>query len=248
MTGLDEGLGFERGDRVLVTGAGSGIGRATALIAAAQGLAVDGWDLDGEAAERVAKEIRAAGGDATATVVDVTDEDAIAAVMATLAGTAMPRYLVNNAGPPSSAEMSFAAGIVAGAGSMEAVTRLWLEHDPPAAASVVFIASIAGNVTGAANDWYAAGKAAIAGYARRTAVSRADRLRANAVAPGLTATPRMKEFIAGEPGQEMTQRIPLGRMGTPEDIGWTVAFLLSPRAAYITGQLVPVDGGLTIAP
>jgi NAD(P)-dependent dehydrogenase (short-subunit alcohol dehydrogenase family) len=249
VTGLDGGFGFERGDRVLVTGVGSGIGRACAQIAAAQGLAVDGWDLDGEAAERVAAEIREAGGEATSRVVDITDEGAIAEGMAALgAGPAVPRYLVNNAGPPSSAAMSFAEGIVAGAGSMEAVTRRWLELDPPAMASVVFIASIAGNLTGAANDWYAGGKAAIAGYARRTAVAEAGRLRANAVAPGLTETPRMKEFIAGELGRQMIERIPLHRMGTPEDMGWTVVFLLSPRSAYITGQLVPVDGGLTIAP
>ncbi len=239
-------FGFAAGALVVVTGAGSGIGQATALLGAAAGLDVASWDLDAGSAERTAAAIADAGGRATWAHVDVTDPAEVAAGFDGLDRPA--RYLVNNAGPASAAATSFADGLVHGAGSMELVARTWLRSGPPAGSALVNVASVAGNVVGAAPDWYAATKAAVGGYTRHLAVHRADRIRANAVAPGMVATPRSAAFADSEPLRRALARTPLGRMGEADEIAWTILFLLSPLASYVNGELLVVDGGWTIAP
>jgi NAD(P)-dependent dehydrogenase (short-subunit alcohol dehydrogenase family) len=80
----------------------------------------------------------------------------------------------------------------------------------------------------------------------RQAAYRADVVRANAVAPGLTETPRVTGFADSDLGKRIPGRIPLHRMGTPGEISWGILFLLSPLASYINGTLLTVDGGWTI--
>jgi NAD(P)-dependent dehydrogenase (short-subunit alcohol dehydrogenase family) len=242
----DSGFGFAPGDGIVVTGGGSGIGRATAWIAAAQGLAVSIWDIDEASAVAAAAAISDAGGVASASRVDVTDEAAVTAAFA-VGGPVRARYLVNNAGPASSSPISYAEGLVATAGSMQLVAARWLGLELEPGASIVNVASVAGTQLGAAPDWYASGKGAIAAYTRYLAVQHAARIRANAVAPGLTDTPRMAGFIDSDIGQRIQSRVPLGRMGRPEDVAWTILFLLSPRAAYVSGVVVAVDGAWTLA-
>ncbi len=241
------GLGFQPGDGILVTGGASGIGRSTAIIAGAHGLDVTVWDLDVGGASTVAAEIVGRGGTAAFATVDVTSSSAIERALDDRFGGTAPRYVVNNAGPPSSSNVDFAEGLVSSAGSVEKVTSAWLARELPAGASVVNVASVAGNVVGAAPAWYASGKAAIAAYTRFLAVHCAERIRVNAVAPGLIATPRMSAFIESDVGRRIQSRVPLGRMGRAEDVAWTIMFLLSPRAAYISGVLVVVDGAWTLA-
>ena len=101
---------------------------------------------------------------------------------------------------------------------------------------------------GAEPDWYAATKAAATGYTRHLAVHRADRIRANAVAPGMVATPRSAGFADSEPLVRALARNPLGRMAEADEIAWTILFLLSPLASYVNGVLLVVDGGWTVAP
>src|SRR6185437_7488013 len=117
-------FGFTAGDLMVVTGAGSGIGRATARLGAAAGLAVAAWDLDAGTAEGIADDILAAGGAASWARVDVTNADEVAGGFAGLGRPA--RYLVNNAGPASAVPVPFADGLVMGAGSMELVARTWM--------------------------------------------------------------------------------------------------------------------------
>lgn len=240
-------FGFAAGDAVIVTGAASGIGAATARGAAWLGLRVAAWDLDGSALAAVVEAIVAGGGTAAGIEVDVSDPDAVRRALAHSAaefGTA--RYLVNNAGPASVGEREFNEGLTLAAGSVRDVTSAWLDQGVPDGAALVNVASVAGNVIGTAPDWYPAAKAAIMGYTRHLAAYRSEQLRANAVAPGMTDTPRLATFRNSEIGQRVIGRIPLQRMATPEEIAWPILFLLSPLASYINGALLVVDGGWTV--
>ncbi len=88
------------------------------------------------------------------------------------------------------------------------------------------MASIAGNLVGTAPDWYSSAKAGIVGFTRHLAAYRSDEVRANAVGPGMTDTPRLAGYAASPRGHRSLSRIPLHRMATPDDIGWPTLFLL----------------------
>ncbi|EWM64287.1 oxidoreductase, short chain dehydrogenase/reductase family [Micromonospora sp. M42] len=239
-------LGFRTGDVVVVTGAGSGIGAATAAAAAAQGLVVSAWDLDAAALAAVSAAVRATGGVVDPHVVDVADE---AAVRAALSGTRSAygpvRHLVNNAGPSSATELDFDHAVRLCVGSVRSVTRAWLEQAPPGA-TLVNTASVAGTVVGTASDWYSAAKAAIVGYTRHLAAHRADVVRANAVAPGMVDTPRLRGFAESPTGQSVLARVPSHRMATPDEIAWPILFLLSPLASYVNGRCSSSTAGGTV--
>jgi NAD(P)-dependent dehydrogenase (short-subunit alcohol dehydrogenase family) len=235
--------GFRPGDAVVVTGAASGIGRATALAAGRAGLRVIGWDLNGDAVEETAVQIRAAGGDVEVRVADVSDPSAVAEG---LNGQAI-RYLVNNAGPASSTPLDFDRALALIVGSVRLVTESWLATGPPDGSAVVNIASVAGNFVGTDSDWYSAGKAAVAGYTRYLATRKAPAVRANAIAPGLIATPRMAGFEETALGRDLIARNPMRRAGQGEEVAAAVLFLLSPLAGYINGVLLPVDGGWMVS-
>ncbi len=240
-------LGFSRGDVVIVTGAASGIGKATAVGAASVGLRVAAWDLDSDGAESTATTIRDAGGTCLAIRADVTDDDEVhAALDASETGLGTARYLVNNAGPASATDVPFREGLLAGIASVHRVTEAWLAGLVPAESALVNVSSVAGNLIGTAPDWYPATKAAIMGYTRHLATYRHQQVRANAVAPGMTDTPRLAGFTASEIGQRALQRIPAGRLARPDEIAWAILFLLSPLASYVNGALLVVDGGWTV--
>jgi NAD(P)-dependent dehydrogenase (short-subunit alcohol dehydrogenase family) len=240
-------LGFSRGDVVIVTGAASGIGKSTAIGAASVGLRVAAWDLDGDGAEATAHAIRDAGGTCIAIRADVTDDDQVSGALdASESGLGEARYLVNNAGPASAAELPFDEGLLAGIASVRRVTEAWLTRLVPAGSALVNVSSVAGNLIGTAPDWYSATKAAIMGYTRHLATYRYEQVRANAVAPGMTDTPRLAGFTASETGQRALRRIPAGRLARPDEIAWAILFLLSPLASYINGALLVVDGGWTV--
>ncbi|MEU5696834.1 SDR family oxidoreductase [Actinosynnema sp. NPDC020468] len=239
-------FGFTPGDVVVVTGAGSGIGRSVSLHAAELGLAVAAWDLDGASAARTAADVVEAGGRAVAVTADVDSPHAVEAGFAVSRELGVVRHLVNNAGPSSAADLPFDDAIRISVGSVRRVTDEWLAPGAPEGASLVNIASVAGNLIGTGSDWYSAGKAAITGYTRHLAAYRSAEVRANAVAPGMTDTPRLAGFAASPVGQRALERIPLGRMASPDDIAWVVLFLLSPLAGYVNGAFLPVDGGWTV--
>jgi NAD(P)-dependent dehydrogenase (short-subunit alcohol dehydrogenase family) len=248
VTGLGDGFGFAAGECVVVTGAGSGIGRATARRAAELGLGVGIWDVDAAALDDATAEIGAAGAPGAPGVhachVDVTDAAAVAdAFASTAAALGRVRYLVNNAGPSSFRPRPFADGLTAAAGSVALVTDGWIAAGRERGDAVVSLSSVAGTFNGVGGQgWYPAAKAAIAGYTRFLAVQARGTFRANAVAPGLIATPRTLDFMTGE-GAGIVTRNPMGRAGEPGEVAAVILFLLSPAASYVNGAIVPVDGG-----
>jgi NAD(P)-dependent dehydrogenase (short-subunit alcohol dehydrogenase family) len=243
-------LGFTPGEVICVTGAASGIGKATALGAAKARLDVAVWDIDGLGAQGTADEIMAQGGRALAVTVDVFEGEQVERAWQETLALGPCHYLVNNAGPRSIAGGPFSERLLEAVGSMEAVTERWLEHCGDYAASMVNISSIAGNLQGSGKTvsaFYPAAKAAIAGLTRHLATRLDGRPRVNAVAPGITITPRVEPMLAMPEMQDLAARVPVGRLGFPEDMAHAVLFLLSPAAAYINGVVLPVDGGVTLA-
>jgi NAD(P)-dependent dehydrogenase (short-subunit alcohol dehydrogenase family) len=238
-------LGFAAGDVVIVTGAGSGIGKATALAAARSGLSVAVWDICAEASHVTKLEVERMGAKALAVTVDVGNDADVARAWDPTLQLGPCRYLVNNAGPPSDSVASFDDNLRISVGSVHRVTTSWIEHCPTVAAALVNISSIAGNFQGggqAIQPFYPASKAAIVGYTRYLATRYRGVPRANAVAPGLIITPRTIPFLDMPVIAETAARIPMGRLGFPEEIAGAILFLLSPAAAYVNGVLLPVDG------
>lgn len=239
------GLGFSRGELVVVTGAANGIGRATALMLARAGLTIAAWDLDKDGLDAVGKEINALGSESHPVVGNLTEQAAVDEAWQQTARIGLPaKYLVNNAGPAASTEMSVSDGVRIAIGAYSMVANGFLETSGVDASSMTFTASIAGNFyVGPTLDWYPAAKAGIAGLMRHLAVKHRGNPRSNGVAPAGIRTartadtpPEMRELIA---------RQPMGRMGEPDEVAAIICFLLSPAASFINGVLVPVDGAST---
>ena len=244
--GLD--FGFPPGAVMVVTGGGSGIGRAVAVTAGRLGVRVAIWDLDPDAAAASADEVRAAGGAALGVAADSSDRDAVDRAMeqTTQMWGVAPAFLVCNGGPPASARFAVPDGVALLTACVSTPTEAFLAARPGPGAAIVNLASIAGNYVVSGSTWYNAGKAAIAGLTRAFAVRCAPGVRVNAVAPGVTRTPRTVAFLDGGAERDLAERCPLGRSGTPEEVANVILFLCSPLAGYVTGTVVPVDGGLLL--
>jgi NAD(P)-dependent dehydrogenase (short-subunit alcohol dehydrogenase family) len=227
----------------IVTGAAGGLGGRIGERLAAAGHDLLLVDLD-PAVEEVA-----AGAGARAVVADLTKADGVGAVL-DAAGDDVA-VLVNNAGITRDAravkmsEADFAAVIEI---NLVAAMRLTLALDPGYrdGAAVVNLSSRAslGNF-GQAN--YSASKSGLVGFGRALAQRWAPRVRVNAVAPSLVDTP-MTQAMPPDVLAKLVARIPAGRIGTPDDVAGTVAFLASPAAAYVTGQVLFACGGRSVAP
>ena len=240
----------------LVTGAGSGIGRATALRLAADGLAVAAADIDRDAAEQTAQEAVQRGGRASGFPVDVTVEESVRELAhAVREQLEVPWAVVNCAGwdetgPFLDTERSFWERVLAiNLLGVVAVTHAFLEAMTEAGTGgrIVNVASDAGRVGSSGEAVYSGAKGGVITFTKSVAreAARAG-ITANAVCPGPTDTPLFRSLP--ERLQEALQRaIPMRRLGEPEDVAHAIAFFASGQAAYVTGQVLSVSGGLTMA-
>ncbi|GGS89554.1 SDR family NAD(P)-dependent oxidoreductase [Nonomuraea spiralis] len=234
------------GRHALVTGAGSGIGLEIAARLAAEGAHVTVADRDAGLADRAAAEI---GG--TALHLDVTDAEAVAAIDLT---PGVPDILVNNAAVcsdtplPRMSEQEWDTDLATVLKGPFLVCRTLLPRMAArGSGSVVNIGSINASAY-YGNDAYSAAKAGLESLTRSLAVryGRAG-VRVNLVAPATIRTPIWNERLARDPAlmERLARWYPLGRIGSPEDVANAVLFLASAEAAWITGTVLRVDGGLS---
>lgn len=239
----------------LVTGASRGIGRAAALHLAADGhrVAVN-YVRAADEAEAVVEAIRATGGEAAAIGADVGAESGVAELFAAVEETLGPvEILVNNAGvvrdnlllrmTTEDWDNVLAVNLRSVFLCTKTALRGMLRARWGRVISVTSVSGLSGNA-GQAN--YAAAKAGIVGFTKSVAKEVGSRgITVNAVAPGFIETDMTGEL--DEAGRELVKgQISLGRFGTPEEISAAVGYLASEQAAYVTGQVLVVDGGLAI--
>jgi NAD(P)-dependent dehydrogenase (short-subunit alcohol dehydrogenase family) len=260
MSAADDGDRLGRpGTPVVVTGGASGIGRATCRALAEVGRAVAVWDLNGTGAKAVADECASEFGAKTCTYeLDVRDTDAInAGVEPTLAALGAVGGLVHAAGiPMAPAEhpldaLGFDTVLQVNLRAEATLVRAFLPalRDALPGSAVVGIASIEGLIGHGAIPAYTASKHGVIGLTRALAHALgAEQIRVNAVCPGYIETPMFTPALAMPGARESyLSKIPMQRLGAPQDVARLVRFLLSDEAGYIHGSAVVVDGGVTAA-
>jgi len=239
------------GRTAIVTGASRGIGRAIALQLAARGAHVVAAARADNAAATV-QEIAAAGGKADAASADVSDDAAIGRLVAdTLERRGRIDVLVNNAGITRDQlllrmkredwDVVIATNLTAAFALTQAVLKPMIRQR---SGRIICISSVVGQSGNAGQANYAASKAGLIGFAKATALEVASRnITVNVVAPGIIETD-MTRGLAGNAREQWAAKIPLGRLGTPDDVAAAVCFLASDEASYITGQVLGVNGGM----
>lgn len=245
----------------VVTGGGGGIGGATCARFAQEGAQVAVFDRDVEAARRVAQGIVAEGGRAQAFACDITDRTSVdAAVAQVLAGMGGIDVLVNNAGwdvflpftrtVPEQWERLIAVNLTGALHMHHAVLPGMVERK---AGRIVNIASDAARVGSSGEAVYAACKGGLVAFSKTLAREHArHNITVNVVCPGPTDTALFADYKKGAGNPEKLEEafrrsIPLGRIGQPGDLPGAIAFFASDDAAFVTGQVLSVSGGLTMA-
>lgn len=235
----------------IVTGAGAGIGRGTALRFAEAGAAVAVSDLKLEAAQAVAKEITDRGGRAIGVACDVTQETALAALVeAALVAFGKVTLLVNNAGGggPKPFEMplsDFVWQYQLNVYSVFRLSQLCAPHMSKAGGgAIVNISSMSGENKNVRMAAYGSSKAAVNHLTRNMAFDLGPHgIRVNCIAPGAIKTAALATVLTPQIEKQMLRHTPLGRLGEPTDIANAALFLCSPASAWVSGQVLTVSGG-----
>lgn len=243
---------------VVVTGGGSGIGRATSIAMAAQGFDIRIFDLSPEGAEETLDLVRGAGGTGAFSQVDVSDTESVR-----VAFSGLPRLdaLINNAGvahvgnvldaTPEDIDRLYRINIRGVYHCLHFGLPVMLRHG---GGSIVNLASIASKVGIPDRFAYSMTKGAVLSMTLSVARDFVDKgVRCNCVCPARVHTPFVDGFLAKTyPGQEaemfakLSAGQPIGRMGTPSEVASLIAFLCSPQASFITGSAYDIDGGFTL--
>ena len=241
--------------KAVVTGGGSGIGKAVSLLFAKQGAAVYIMDLNEEAVHQVVNEIEAAGGKAVAAVCDVTAQQQVKEVFA---GIGRVDILVNSAGvshignvettTEADLDRLYNVNVKGVYNCLQAAVSLMKQNR---SGVILNLASIANNVGLADRFAYSMSKGAV--YAMTLSVAKdylKEGIRCNCISPARVHTPFVDGFLAKNyPGREeemfekLSQSQPIGRMAKPEEIAGLILYLCSDEASFITGCDYPIDGG-----
>jgi len=254
-------MGLVNGKVALVTGGGAGIGEAAALALARDGAKVVLCDVDSEGGVATVRQIKAAGGEALFVEADVSR----AADVETLVAKVVEQFgaldcAINNAGIQGEVDTTDQCGednwnrIIA-----INLTGVWLcmkyeirQMKCQGAGVIVNIASNFGLVGSAGMPAYSASKHGVLGLTKTAALENAKLgIRVNAVCPGPVQTPLVDQMLLSQPEaaadimKSITNRLPLGRIGRPEEIGGAIVWLCSDQASFTTGMAMPVDGGFT---
>ncbi len=243
------------GKVAIVTGAGSGIGKATAVLFASEGAKVTIAEINEDAGKKTVGEIRNAGGEAIFIKTDATKEADVANVVkATIEEFGMLNILFNNVGKGS------------GGTVVSTTEEYWDEimtmNLKPAffcskyaipemiktgGGSIINMASI-GGLSGGFSATFCASKGGIVNLTRSMAVAHArEGVRVNCVCPGYIDTPMIRDTVLKDPEnrEKIAARHPMNRVGTAEEVAYAVLFLASDEASFVTGVILPVDGGFT---
>jgi 3-oxoacyl-[acyl-carrier protein] reductase len=245
---------FLAGQVALVTGASRGLGKAIATSLAAQGASIAAVARSEDALKDTLEAVRAAGGTAEPFPVDVADSAAVDATVEKISARFTKiDILVNNAGVTRDgllARMTSEAwdtvintNLKGAFNFTRQVGRLMVKQR---AGRIVNISSVIGLMGNAGQANYAASKAGLIGFSKSVAKEFASRgITCNVVCPGFIETDMTKD-LGEELKKKLLERIPLQRLGQPDDVAGVVEFLCSPAASYITGQIITVDGGMVM--
>lgn len=240
---------------VVVTGAGRGIGLAVAQAFAAEGAKVAVLSRNAQSCGKAANQINEAHpGAARSYAVDVADYEAVQELgKQILADFGAVHILVNNAGvtrdgllmrmKPEDWDAVLDTNLKGAFNMVKAFQRPMMKCEDP---RIINISSVIGLIGNAGQANYAASKAGLIGFTKSVARELAGRkVTCNAIAPGFIRTD-MTDVLGEDLQAEVLKRIPLGDMGSPDEIAGLVLYLASPEARYITGQVIAIDGGMTM--